>query len=43
MLLGNLFYNLTPQLPFYLTMALAIPMLLITVFRIAEPKREGRY
>ena len=43
MLLGNLFYNLTPQLPFYLTMALAIPMLLIIVFRIAEPKREGGY
>ncbi len=43
MLLGNLLYNFTPQLPFYLTIALAVPMLLIIVFRIAEPKREGGY
>ena len=42
MLLGNLFYNLTPQLPFYITMALAVPMMLIVVFRIPEPKKEER-
>jgi len=43
MLLGNLLYNWTPQLPFYLTIALAVPMLFIIVFKIAEPKREGSY
>jgi MFS family permease len=42
MLLGNFLYVLTPQLPFYLTMALAVPMLLVVVFRIPEPKREER-
>ena len=42
MLLGNLFYNLTPQLPIYLTIAAAIPMMLIIVFRIPEPKKEER-
>jgi len=42
MLLGNLFYDLTPQLPFYVTMALAFPMLLIVIFRIPEPKKEDR-
>lgn len=43
MLLGNLLYNLTPQLPFYLTIALAVPMLLIIFLRIAEPKRDQGY
>ena len=42
MLLGNFLYDLTPQLPFYLTMALTIPMMLIVVFRISEPKKENR-
>jgi len=42
MLLGNFFYNLTPQLPIYLTIAAAIPMMLIIVFRIPEPKKEER-
>jgi len=42
MLLGNLFYNLTPQLPFYLTMALAVPMMLIVILRIPEPRKEER-
>ncbi|TRO52078.1 MFS transporter [Candidatus Bathyarchaeota archaeon] len=42
MLLGNLFYNLIPQLPIYLTIALAIPMMMLIVFRIPEPKMEER-
>jgi MFS family permease len=42
MLLGNFLYVLTPQLPFYLTMALVVPMMLIIVFRIPEPKKEDR-
>lgn len=40
MLLGNFFYNLVPQLPFYVTMSLSIPMILIIVFRIHEPKKQ---
>jgi len=42
MLLGNFLYVLTPQLPFYLTMVLVAPMLLIILFRIPEPKKEDR-
>ncbi|HDQ06548.1 MAG TPA: MFS transporter [Candidatus Bathyarchaeota archaeon] len=42
MILGNFLYNLTPQLPFYLTIALVIPTMLIIIFRIPEPKREDR-
>jgi len=42
MLLGNLFYNLIPQLPIYMTIAVAIPMMLIIVFRISEPKEEEK-
>jgi MFS family permease len=42
MLLGNLFYNLTPQLPIYLTIAAALPMILIIIFLIPEPKKEER-
>jgi MFS family permease len=42
MLLGNFLYNLTPQFPFYLTMGLAVPMILIVVFRIPEPLKEER-
>ena len=36
MLLGNLFYNLVPQLPFYLAIGLTVPMALIILFRIHE-------
>jgi MFS family permease len=42
MVLGNFLYNLTPHLPFYLTIALVVPMMLIIFFRISEPKREDR-
>jgi MFS family permease len=42
MLMGNLFYNLTPELPIYMTIAVAIPMILIIFFRIPEPKKEER-
>ncbi|MEM4733066.1 MAG: MFS transporter [Candidatus Bathyarchaeia archaeon] len=42
MMFGNFFYMLLPQLPFYLTIALAVPMLLIIVFRIKEPGKEDR-
>jgi MFS family permease len=39
MLLGNFLYDLYPQLPFYLTMSLALPMALIIIFRVHEPKK----
>ena len=42
MLLGNLFYNLTPQMPIYMTIAMGIPMILIIAFLIPEPTREER-
>lgn len=42
MLLGNLFYNLIPQLPIYVTIAIAIPIILLIIFRIPEPKKEER-
>ena len=42
MLLGNFFYNILPQLPFYITIALAFPVMIIAVFRIPEPKKEER-
>ncbi|HIJ08470.1 TPA: MFS transporter [Candidatus Bathyarchaeota archaeon] len=42
MLFGNLFYNITPQLPFFIAVALSIPMMLIVLFRISEPKKEER-
>jgi MFS family permease len=42
MLLGNLLYNLIPQLPIYLTIVAALPMILIIIFRIPEPKKEER-
>ncbi len=42
MLLGNFFYNVLPQLPFYLTIGLAIPMTIIAIFRVPEPKKEER-
>ena len=42
MLLGNLFYNLYPQLPIYMIIAIAIPIMLLIFFRIPEPKKEER-
>jgi MFS family permease len=42
MLIGNLFYNLSPELPIYMTIAVAILMILIIFFRIPEPKKEER-
>ena len=42
MLIGNLLYNLSPQLPIYMTIAVAIPMILIISFRISEPNEEER-
>jgi MFS family permease len=42
MLIGNLLYNLSPQLPIYMTIAVAIPMILIISFRIPELKKEER-
>jgi MFS family permease len=42
MLMGNLLYNLSPQLPIYMTIAVAIPMILIISFRIPEPNKEER-
>jgi MFS family permease len=42
MIMGNFLYNLTPQLPFYMTIALVIPTMLIIIFRIPEPRIEER-
>ena len=42
MLLGNLFYNLIPQLPIYIIIAVTIPMMIIIVFRIREPQEEEK-
>jgi MFS family permease len=42
MLIGNLLYNLLPQLPIYMTIAIAIPMILIIFFRIPELRKEER-
>ena len=38
MLLGNGFYNLVPQLPFYVTIGLTFPMMLIVLLRVHEPR-----
>ena len=44
MLFGSLAYDIVPQLPIYITMVLAIPILLIVIFRISESKNEeGRF
>ncbi|MDH5482522.1 MAG: MFS transporter [Candidatus Bathyarchaeota archaeon] len=40
MLLGNYFFNLAPQLPFYLTIGLTVPMTLVILFRIHEPDKQ---
>ena len=42
MLLGNFLYNITPQLPIYLTISCAVPIILIIIFRIPEPKLEEK-
>jgi len=42
MLLGNFSYNLMPQLPIYIIMIMAIPMMLLIIFRIPEPTKEER-
>jgi len=39
MLLGNFFYNLMPQLPFYITAILTLPMIIIIVFRVREQRK----
>lgn len=38
MLLGSYLFDLVPQWPFYLAMTLAIPMVLIIMFKVHEPK-----
>jgi MFS family permease len=40
MLLGNFFYDLTPQLPFYITIGLTLPMLIIILFRVHEKEKQ---
>ena len=42
MLLGNLLYNMIPQLPIYLAIVTAFPMIIIIIFRIPEPRKEER-
>jgi MFS family permease len=42
MLIGDFFYNLKAELPIYMTIAVAISMILIIFFRIPEPKEEER-
>ena len=42
MLLGNLLYNLIPQLPIYLAILAALPMIIIIIFQIPEPQKEER-
>jgi len=39
MLLGNFFYNLIPQLPFYVTIGLTLPMILMILFRVHETQK----
>jgi MFS family permease len=43
MLLGNYLYNIVPQLPFDVTVTLALPMTLIIAFRVHEPKKQFRH
>ena len=42
MLLGNLFYNMMRQLPIYVTIAMSIPIMLVIIFQIPEPRKEER-
>lgn len=39
MLLGNFFYTLIPELPFYVTIGLTVPMVLIVLLHVHEPKK----
>jgi MFS family permease len=41
MLLGNFFYNLIPQLPFYVTIGLTVPMVLTIVLRVRESQKKS--
>lgn len=41
MLLGNFFYNLIPQLPFYVTIGLTVPMVLTIVLRVRESQKKA--
>jgi MFS family permease len=41
MLIGNYLYDLYPQLPFYLTIGLAVPMVLIILFRVHGPQGKS--
>ena len=41
MLLGNYLFNLHPPLPFYMTIALAIPIVLMILFRVHEPQKQS--
>jgi MFS family permease len=41
MLLGNFFYNLVPQLPFYVTIGLTVPMVLTIVLRVRESQKKA--
>jgi MFS family permease len=40
MFLGNFLYNLIPQAPFYLTIGLTVPMLLIVLFHIPSSRHS---
>jgi MFS family permease len=40
MLLGNFFYNLYYPLPFYIAAGLALPMVIIIIFRVHETKEQ---
>ncbi len=41
MLLGNYFYTLIPQLPFYLAIGLTVPMVFIIFFRVHAPRKAS--
>jgi len=40
MLLGNFFYNLYPPLPFFITITLTAPMVIIIALRIHKPSKQ---
>jgi MFS family permease len=41
MLLGNFFYDLLPQLPFYVTIGLTVPMVIIILLKIRDPVAQA--
>jgi MFS family permease len=41
-LLGAFFFNLIAPLPFYVTIAMTIPILLIIIFRVHEPRKGDK-